>query len=169
VATVSRTLSIAEFELQYGKEKPYYEYWHGEAIQKSMPTWIHGLLQRLLMELLSRAGYEAGSEVKLKIAPDFHPVPDIIATRGSIEDPYPTRAVEIVVEILSDEDPMSRVLEKCRAYQDWGFQEIYIVNPRTYQTFRWVELGLQEVTSIAGQSTKDLWTALEIAMKTRAH
>ncbi len=56
------------------------------------------------MELLREAGYKAGSEVKLKIAADFHPVPDVIATMGHIERPYPTKPVEVIVELLSDED-----------------------------------------------------------------
>ena len=92
MATVSQTLTAAEFEARFGHEKPYYEFWYGEAIQKSMPTWIHGLLQRIVMELLSQAGFKTGSEVKLKIDPQFHPVPDIIATKGNIERPYPTKS-----------------------------------------------------------------------------
>lgn len=59
------------------------------------------------MNLLSEAGYRAGSEVKLKIDPRSHPIPDVIATRGRVELPYPTKAVEIVIEILSEEDSMS--------------------------------------------------------------
>ena len=121
--------TLAEFEAQFGHEKPYYEFWYGEPIQKSSSTWIHGLLQRLLMQVLRKAGYKAASEVKLKIDATFHPIPDIIATKRHIESPYPTKPVEIIVEILSNEDSMSRLLTKCRAYQQWGFQQIYVVDP----------------------------------------
>ncbi len=161
MATVLHTLSVAEFEAQFGHEKPYYEFWFGEAIQKSMPTWIHGLLQRILMELLRGAGYKTGSEVKLKINTAFQPVPDIIATAGLIERPYPTKPVEIVVEILSEDDPMSRLLTKCRTYQEWGFQEIYVVDPSARLVFRWSEHRLEEVNVIAGQPAVSVWTALD--------
>jgi len=67
---ISRKLTVAEFEEQYGREKPYYEFWQGEPVQKSTATWMHGLLQRIIMDLLSSVGYKAGSEVKLKIDPD---------------------------------------------------------------------------------------------------
>ena len=158
---LSHTLTQAEFEAQYAREKPYYEFWDGTAIQKSMPTWIHGLLQRILMQMLQQAGYKAGSEVKLKIHPEFHPVPDIIATTGHIEQPYPTKSVEIVVEILSDDDPMSRLLTKCRAYQTWGFQHIYVVDPTARLVYRWSEHRLEEVDLIAGQPASLVWTALD--------
>lgn len=48
------------------------------------------------MELLSQAGYKSESEVKLKIDPGFHPVPDVIATRGPVEQPYRTNEVQNV-------------------------------------------------------------------------
>jgi Uma2 family endonuclease len=159
--TVTEKITLAEFEKQYGHEKPYYEFWHGEAVQKSMPTWIHGLLQMILSSLLSEAGYKAGSEVKLKIDPDFHPVPDVIATRRPIEAPYPTKAVEIVIEILSDDDPMSRVLAKCRTYQSWGFEQIYVVDPQTRTVFRWIDQRLEETNTLASLPVIRIWTALD--------
>jgi Uma2 family endonuclease len=161
MASRSQTLTMAEFEEQFGREKPYYEFWHGEAIQKSMPTWVRGLLQRILMEVLREAGYKAGSEVKLKIDAAFQPVPDVIATSGPIERPYPTKHVEIVVEILSDEDSMPRLLTKCRTYAEWGFQEIYVVDPSARIVFRWSEHRLAEVGAIAGQPAERIWIALD--------
>jgi Uma2 family endonuclease len=161
MATITEKLTVTEFEKQYGHEKPYYEFWHGDAVQKSMPTWIHGLLQKILMDLLSKAGYKAGSEVKLKIDPDFHPLPDVIATRGRVEVPYPTKAVEIVIEILSDDDPMSRILTKCRAYQDWGFEQIYVIDAQMRVVFRWSDQRLEEVNTFASVPVERIWTALE--------
>ena len=161
MATVTAKLTIAEFEKQYGREKPYYEFWHGEAVQKSMPTWIHGLLQKILMDLLGEAGYKAGSEVKLKIDPDFHLIPDVIATREQVELPYPTKAVEIVTEILSEDDPMGRVLTKCRAYQGWGFEQIYVIDPQTRIVFRWSDQRLEEVNALASVAVDRIWSALD--------
>lgn len=161
MGTAAQKLTVAEFERQYGHEKPYYEFWHGEAVQKSMPTWIHGLLQTILSRLLSEAGYKAGSEVKLRIDPDFHPLPDIIATRGRVEIPYPTKAVEIIIEILSDDDPMWRILTKCRTYAGWGFEQIYVIDPQTRVVFRWTDQRLEEVNAFASISVDRIWLALD--------
>jgi Uma2 family endonuclease len=88
MATASDRLSLAEFQLKYGHSDRAYEYWRGEAIPKGMPTWIHGFLQGLLLRLLDGAGYRAGGDVELRIAPDAHPRPDVIATKGKMEIPY---------------------------------------------------------------------------------
>ena len=165
MATALNTLTVSQFDAQYSQAKPYYEFWRGEAIQKSMPNWIHGLLQRILMQLLCDAGFEAASEVKLKIDINLQLVPDVIATKGPIQEPYPTAPVDIVVEILSDDDSMSRVLAKCRAYQQWGFREIYVIDPGPRLTFRWSEHRLEQVDSIAGQPAVQIWTALDTIIK----
>ncbi len=111
--------------------------------------------------VLSEAGYKAGSEVKLNIDPSFHPVPDVIATRGRIEQPYPTTAVEIVIEILSGGDPMPRMLTKCRTYRNWGFQNVYVVDPEDRMLFCWVGDGLQEVDRMVSLPVGRIWSALD--------
>lgn len=161
MAAVAEKLSFAEFQLKFGSQDQSYEYWGGEAIQKAMPTWIHGALQAILTELLRRLHYKAGSEVELRIDPEYHPRPDVIATRGPMEIPYPTKAVEIVAEILSPEDPMEFVLEKCRHYQTWGFQAIYVLNPSARVVYEWIDNGLRPTEQLAEISVADIWTALD--------
>ena len=161
MATVAAKLTVAEFERQYGQEKPYYEYWHGEAIPKSMPNTVHGLLQIIIAALLRQAGYRAGSEVKLKIDPFFHPVPDLIADRSALEAPYPTKALEIVVEILSEDDPYSRIMRKLRTYESWGFQHIYLVDPATRTVSRWHDHRLEEANDLAAIPVERVWSSLD--------
>ena len=165
MSTIAQTLTVAKFEAQYSHHKPYFEFWHGQAIQKAAATIIHGLLQQISAQLLVRAGFKAASEVKLKIDPDFHPVPDVIATRSSIKGPYPREAWDVIVEILSADDPMTRILTKCRAYQTWGFKEIYVVDPGDRVVFCWTPHGLEEVQAIAGEPVSQMWIELEKALQ----
>jgi len=148
MATVAaEKLTLAEFERLYGDCKPHYEYWYGEAVQKPMATWLHGLLQKILMLLLDELGYESSSEVTLRIAPDFQPVPDVIATSGPIEFPYPANPVDVVVEILSPEDRFSRVSKKCSDYAQLGVPNILVIDPEQRSGWQWSEelQGLHEV------------------------
>jgi len=109
-------VTVENFDRQYGREKPYFEFWFGEPVQKKMPTWMHSLLQKIIMRLLDDAGYESGAEVKLKISAEFQPLPDVSAVLpGEVELPYPTRPVEVVVEILSPDDQFSQMLAKCQS------------------------------------------------------
>ena len=167
MAAIAEKLSLNEFQSKYEHGDRSYEYWHGEAVPKGMPTSIHGLLQRIVMELLTQAGYVAGSEVELRIVPDARPKPDVIATSREFEVPYPTKALDVVVEILSEDDPMAYVLEKCQHYQTWGFEYIYVVNPESRQLFRWVGTALELSNDLTSVPAARIWERLDEAMRRR--
>ena len=164
MAALAERLTFAEFQLKYDRGDRSFEYWYGEAIPKGMSTWIHGLLQTIISHLLLQAGYKAGGEVELRIIPEAHPKPDVIATRRAIEDPYPTSAVEVVVEILSKDDPMPFTLEKCQTYQAWGFEQIYLVDPASRKVFRWNETGLEISNELTSIPVAEIWAQLDRAI-----
>ena len=130
-------LSIHEFHKLYDGAKPAYEYWFGEAIQKPMPTILHGIGQFIIAALLERAGWNTSLEVRLKVDPNAEPVPDIIAVQGKFRGPYPTQAPELCVEILSPGDTLPKTLEKAKRYIRWGSRCVWIIDPekRTAWTF----------------------------------
>jgi Uma2 family endonuclease len=161
---VSETLTFLEFQAQYQHRETSYEYWYGEAKPKGRPTWIHGLLQRIVMELLGEAGYVAASDVELRIVAEAHPKPDVIATSSAVDNPYPTKAVDVVVEILSADDPMPHLLEKCQAYQVWGFKFVYVVNPESRQLFRWTVSALELSEQLTSIPAGRIWHDLDEAM-----
>ena len=165
MAAVAEKLTLAQFQLKYGQGDHSYEYWYGEAVPKAMPTWIHGLLQAILGQLLNEAGYSAGAEVELRIDPTANPKPDLIATSREVEEPYPTKAVDVVIEILSKDDPMPHLLEKCQAYGRWGFEYIYVVNPESKQLFRWTGSGLQMTDSLVTIPAARIWQQLEKSLR----
>ena len=86
-AVAERKLSLQDFHARYDGEKPYFEYWDGEAVQKSMPTGLHGLVQKILLQLLDAIGFESGPEVTLKLDPAYEPIPDVIAVEGQLATP----------------------------------------------------------------------------------
>jgi Uma2 family endonuclease len=42
-------LTLEEFRDRYADRKPYFEYWDGQAIQKSVPTKLHAKLQQIIL------------------------------------------------------------------------------------------------------------------------
>jgi Uma2 family endonuclease len=122
MATQTLPLSLEEFHKRYDGAKPAYEYWYGQAIQKSMPTALHGVVQFVIMMLLEKAGWNAASEVRLKISSDAEPVPDAIAVRGKFKGRYPTVAPELCIEIMSPGDTLPKALDEARTYFSWGSQ-----------------------------------------------
>jgi Uma2 family endonuclease len=137
MAAGTQLLTLEEFRLRYANEKPYYEYWFGEAIQKAVPTTLHGLLQLILCVLLKRLDYRAAPEVELRIDPNWQPKPDVLASLSPLERPYPTKPVEVVIEVLSPTDAMSLVHEKCRNYERIGFKQIFVLDPEFRKGWEW--------------------------------
>ena len=128
MAAGTQLLTLEEFRLRYGNEKPYYEYWFGEAIQKAEPTWLHALLLQILGEFFTRSGYKSGPELELRIDQNWQPKADVAAA-SQIEQPYPTKPVDVVAEVLSPEDRMQHVYRKCREYARIGIPAIFVFDP----------------------------------------
>jgi Uma2 family endonuclease len=140
MATIAApTLTLEEFERLYAGSDRAVEYWHGEVIEKAVPTWLHGLLQALFVDVLRRAGYKTAPEVDLRLSREIIPRPDVMAGRQSILTHYPTQPqeVEIVIEVLSPEDKMARLLVKCADYVDLGIEQIYVADPESETAWIW--------------------------------
>lgn len=147
MAAAPQSLTLAEFRARFHDQKPYYEYWFGEAIQKQVPTWLHALLQSIVSELLRRAGYKSGTELELHIDPEWQPVPDVVGSLKSM-DRYPEQPVEVVVEILSPDDRMTYVMNKCRHYQRVGIPQIFVLDPDAKQSWQWTNNGLEIISEM---------------------
>jgi Uma2 family endonuclease len=148
-AVAEQKLSVEEFHARYDGEKPYYEYWNGEAVQKSSATLLHGRIQAILLRLLDGIGYASWPEVTLKLDPAYEPIPDVIASDGPISDPYPTSPFDVVIEILSPDDSFSRVLRKCRLYERWGIRRILVIDPAERLVWHFENGAAQETDVIA--------------------
>lgn len=129
-------VSLEEFQTRFANQGPY-EYWFGEVVQKSVPTWLHAMLQLLLGEIFYEQGYFSGSELDLRISPDFQPRPDIAASLQLESQGYPTKPIDIVAEILSPDDIEQNVLRKCRHYAELGIPQIYIFDPVERWAAQW--------------------------------
>lgn len=102
--------------------------------------------------------------------PDYEFVPDVIAAEGYLEDPYPTRAFEVVVEILSPQDRFSRVLRRRRLYEKRGILQIVLIDPVDRIVWRF-ENGIAtegDVIATRGEahtSAQALWGEAELQYK----
>lgn len=160
MATTETKLTLAQFQEQFSRSERAYEFWYGEAVPKGMPTWVHGLLQIIIAELLKEAGFSAAAEVELRIDPEAHPRPDLIASKSKARGAYPTQAANVVVEIVSDDESYSYLKEKCRKYQAWGFGRVFVVDPSDRSVAEW-RGALVETSELAGIPVTRIWNELD--------
>lgn len=165
MATAPQFLTVEEFDELYGSESGW-EYWYGRAVRKPVPDKLHALLQRILMQLLSAAGYESGGEFDFKARRDWQPRPDVaILPEG--DERYPTK-LSLVIEIRSA-DQTKELTEKCRNYEQAGVGHIFVIDPTAEVIYRWEkalvetqELELPNGRLIAGSA---IWQELQAAKK----
>jgi Uma2 family endonuclease len=162
VATATGKLTFEQFQAQYEHGDQAYEFWYGEAIPKGMPTVIHGLLQSIIARLLSEAGFISASDVELRIEPEAHPRPDVIARKAKLSVAlYPTDGWDVVVEIVSESDSYPVVREKCRKYQAWGFGAIFLVDPSDRSVVEWKDGALIPSAKLASIPVQRIWNLLD--------
>jgi Uma2 family endonuclease len=73
----------------------------------------------------------------LAIDESWEPTPDVCGILGPEEDPYPTHAVAVALEVLSPDGRFTRVLQKCRKYAEWGVPDILAYDPVSREVWCW--------------------------------
>ena len=104
MGALSEKLTSPTFRETYAEKKPYFELLDGEVVQKAFSTRLHSILQLALQLMLRELGFKARPELTLAINESWEPVPDVCGILGPEEDPYPTRAIAVAIEILSRPD-----------------------------------------------------------------
>jgi Uma2 family endonuclease len=137
MSVAAEKLNRERFRAMYSGRKPHYELLGGEAVQKPLPTRLHSILQFVLSLMLKELGFKARPELTLAISDSWEPTPDVCGIVGPEEDPYPTQAVAVAIEILSPEDPFTRVIQKCRQYAQWGVPDIPVYDPVGRDAWCW--------------------------------
>jgi Uma2 family endonuclease len=137
MSVVAEKLTRDTFREIYAQRKPHYELLDGVASQKSVPTRLHSILQFILSVTLKELGFKSRPELTLAIDQDWEPTPDVCGILGPEEDPYPTHAIAVAIEVLSPDDRFTRVLQKCRKYSQWGIQDILVYDPVGRDVWYW--------------------------------
>ncbi|MCE7872349.1 Uma2 family endonuclease [bacterium CPR1] len=137
--TLDLTMSLEEF-LSRPEVKPYEEYLHRRAIQKTVPSFPHSLTQAELARHLGNWAAERGGFVVteqrclLKVGADTHVVlPDVAFFPPGVLRSIPPGAVEIppllAVEVLSPDDVYGRIQDKVLLYLAAGVGVVWVIDP----------------------------------------
>lgn len=130
------------------------EYVQGHIMERSLPTILHGRIQILLgflFEMLRRRHpVFAISEVRHALNPQaLYRIPDVAVFADSLpEGLYPSSPPLVTIEILSPEDRMSEVLQKCTEYQAWGVPHIWLIDPENKKLYIYDSTGLHPTESL---------------------
>jgi Uma2 family endonuclease len=144
---------------------PDVEYVDGVLVERNVGDWLHSLVQSNIIFAL-RLKYPniyAVPELRSRTKPTRFRLPDISvllarpSTRYLIEPPF------IAIEILSQDDRMTDVLEKLDEYATQGTPHILLIDPRLNRLFTFHANCLAEAETVLSTTEPRLeLTAAEI-------
>ncbi len=130
--------------------RPDCDYLDGELLERNVGEWDHSRLQTLLIRYLSNRerqwGIVVAGEQRVQVKARRFRVPDITVIAG---DPPAAQIITkppfLCVEILSPSDRLTEMQERIDDYLSFGVSYVWLINPRTRQTYVYSSAGIREV------------------------
>ena len=131
----TKLLMDVEEYLRTSFDGPDCEYLDGEVVERNMGELAHGdvqsILSRVLSRMRSRLGLRVVTEIRVQINPRRYRVADIaVWLHDDIGKGIPTEPPFLVVEILSPEERMVRLLPKIQEYLSIGVAFVWVIDPQ---------------------------------------
>jgi Uma2 family endonuclease len=129
---------------------PDVEYVDGLLVERNMGDLLHSLIQRNVILALSRKYPEvyALPETRSQTKATRYRLPDVCVLLTFPTTKYLLDAAFLAVEILSEDDRMSKVIEKLEEYAQKGVANIWLIDPRLRKMFTYRSNTLREVEDV---------------------
>ncbi len=127
--------------------EPDVEYVDGVLVERNVGKWSHGLTQMNIGFALKMKypGIYVIAELRSRTRPTRFRLPDIAVLLAESPTEVLLEAAFIAIEILSDEDRMSRVTERLKEFEEIGTRYIWVVDPQTRALFTFLNGQLEKV------------------------
>jgi Uma2 family endonuclease len=138
-------ISVEEYlRTSYSPDK---EYVDGVLVERNVGDWLHSLVQSNIVFAL-RIKYphlKVVPEPRSKVSELRYRLPDVCVTRLAPAGNVLEEAPLIAIEVLSEDDSVTRLIEKLKEYEAMGAPNIWIFDPRLRQMFTFRLNALQEI------------------------
>ncbi len=167
---MSTAVLISREEYLHTMYEPDAEYVDGVIEERCVGEFDHGNWQKVLMLWFGNRekswNIRVIPELRVQVSSTRFRVPDItVMDRGLSVEQIVTRPPLAVIEILSPEDKITRVLTKLADYEQMGVRTIVVIDPATRQFHRYqqgsLELLREELLAIEGTDAALNWPEIE--------
>jgi Uma2 family endonuclease len=126
---------------------PDVEYVDGVLVERNVGDWLHGLVQSNIIFALRRKYPDiyAVPGLRGRVKETRYRLPDITVLLSAPRTTVLLEASFVAIEILSEKDSMSRLIEKLKEYAGIGTPHIWVFDPRVRLMFTFQSNSLQEV------------------------
>jgi Uma2 family endonuclease len=152
MATATTTFVPVEVYLTSSFE-PDADYVDGVIEERAVGENDHSAWQGAIMAWFQQQAREGGirvrPELRVQVAPTRFRIPDVtLLDRSLPQEPIAKHPPVAVFEVLSPEDTLRRVMNRCADYERMGIQTILVIDPQGPK-YRYVEGRLEPLESRA--------------------
>jgi len=145
---MSAVTAISVSEYLNTSYRPDCDYVDGELVERNVGEWDHSRLQMLLSQFLYSREKQwkivVVPEQRVQVGPTRFRVPDITVIAGSPDGQIIRKPPFLCIEILSPRDRLVEMQERVDDYLGFGVRYVWVINPKTRQTWVYTPNGLQE-------------------------
>jgi Uma2 family endonuclease len=141
----SALISVEEYlNTQYD---PDVEFVDGVLVERNLGDWLHSLVQSniLFAIRLKYPHLKVVPELRSSVTSTRFRLPDVCVLETAPKTRYLLESPLLVVEVLSEGDAVSAVLEKLKEYSAKGVKNIWLIDPRLRLLFRYCDSRLEEI------------------------
>src|SRR5580704_14979780 len=111
---------------------PDVEFVDGVLVERNVGDWLHSLIQSNVLFALRRKypHLKVVPELRSSVTSTRYRLPDVCVLLAAPKTKYLLDAAFLVVEVLSEGDVMSVVIEKLKEYANKGVENIWLIDPR---------------------------------------
>jgi Uma2 family endonuclease len=111
---------------------PDVEYVDGVLVERNVGDWLHSLVQRNLIVSLSRKYPEifAVRELRSQTRATRFRLPDVCVLLVRPRTKYLVDAAFLAIEVLSEDDRMTKTMERLEEFDRKGVPNIWVIDPR---------------------------------------
>ena len=126
---------------------PDVEYVDGVLVERNVGDWLHSVVQSNIGFQLRRKypSVFVVPELRSQTESTRYRLPDVSVLLAPPATRYLQEPAFLAVEVLSEDDRMSSVMEKLEEYARKGVQNIWLVDPRLQKMFAYRGAALEEV------------------------
>ena len=137
-------ISVDEYlRTSYSPDK---EYVDGVLVERNVGEKPHSRIQRnLILAFAKFPGVQVWPELRMQTSAGHHRIPDVCVTLSEPETNVLTEPPFIAIEILSEDDSVTRLIEKLKEYEAMGVPNIWVFDPRLREMFTFHANALTEV------------------------
>ena len=157
MAALPNSPSVSVEEYLNTAYDPDVEFVDGVLVERNVGDWLHSLVQSNVLFALRRKypHLKVVAELRSSVTGTRFRLPDVCVLLTAPKTRYLLDAAFLVVEVLSEGDVMSVVLEKLKEYANKGVPNIWLIDPRlqllcTYRPTTLVEVEGDTIGSADG-------------------